>query len=80
MQKILGRDMTVAHVPETGHTPALADNDSISLIRSWVVGQKVPSESTLPCRSAPIRLLFTNGMTDEETIQPRIQGLAHAIS
>ncbi|WP_158240670.1 alpha/beta fold hydrolase [Telmatospirillum siberiense] len=64
MQMAKGDGMTVAHVPATGHTPALADHESLSLIGSWLSGAILPAESTLPLRSAPIRLLFTDGTTD----------------
>lgn len=79
MQMAKGADMTVVHVPETGHTPALADHDSISLIGSWLSEGALPAESTMPLRSAPIRLLFTDG-TGDIAVQPQKIAVASYMS
>ncbi|MDR3437249.1 alpha/beta hydrolase [Telmatospirillum sp.] len=72
MQDIAGLRMTVVHVPETGHSPALADADSSSVIGAWLSGHALPRESTLPCRAAPVRLLFTDGPpTPQVATEPR---------
>jgi hypothetical protein len=33
------RDITIMHVPDTGHTPLLADRNQIGFIRDWLSGQ-----------------------------------------
>jgi pimeloyl-ACP methyl ester carboxylesterase len=33
-----GKDITVLHIPETGHTPLLADRNQIGFIRLWLQG------------------------------------------
>ena len=33
-----GKDITVMHIPETGHTPLLADRNHIEFIRQWMAG------------------------------------------
>jgi len=33
------KDITVMHVPDTGHTPLLADRNHIDFIRQWLAGQ-----------------------------------------
>ncbi len=80
MQMAMGPQMTLVHIPETGHTPALADSDSISLIGGWLAGQTLPPESTLPCRSAPIRLLFTDGTTESASVRPQKIAVASYMS
>lgn len=71
MQDAKGRQMTVAHVPATGHTPALADSDSVSLIAAWVAGHPLPEELTLPRRQAPRRLLFTGGAPERLPVEAK---------
>ena len=34
-----GKDLTLMHVPDTGHTPLLADRNHIAFIRQWLAGQ-----------------------------------------
>lgn len=70
MQMAKGDDLTVVHVPLTGHTPALADHDLIRVIASWLTGASVPAESTLPPETPPMRLLFVDASAEAET-QPR---------
>jgi pimeloyl-ACP methyl ester carboxylesterase len=38
------RAMSVMHVPDTGHTPLLADRNQIAFVRQWMLGQ-VPDGS-----------------------------------
>ncbi len=33
-----GKDITVMHIPDTGHTPLLADRNQIEFIRQWMAG------------------------------------------
>jgi pimeloyl-ACP methyl ester carboxylesterase len=35
-----GRAMTIMHVPDTGHTPLLADRNQIWFIRQWLLGRE----------------------------------------
>ncbi len=44
------RDITIMHVPDTGHTPVLDDANHISLIRNWLAGDNTISRefSALP--------------------------------
>jgi hypothetical protein len=34
-----GKDLSLMHVPETGHTPLLADRNHIDFVRQWLDGQ-----------------------------------------
>jgi pimeloyl-ACP methyl ester carboxylesterase len=33
-----GKDITVMHIPDTGHTPLLADRNQVEFIRQWLAG------------------------------------------
>lgn len=58
MQSRRPAGLVVAHVPLTGHTPALADRDSITLIENWMSKKPLSAENRLPERDSPTRLLF----------------------
>ena len=40
--------LTVAHIPETGHTPLLSDRNQIHCIGSWLQGQVSCEELSIP--------------------------------
>lgn len=48
-----GRPLTVMHVPDTGHTPLLADRNQIWFIRQWLLGGE--AESAWSVLHAPAR-------------------------
>ena len=39
-----GKDLQVMRVPDTGHTPLLADRNHIAFIRDWLAGQAPESQ------------------------------------
>ena len=49
-----GRPMTIMHVPDTGHTPLLADRNQIWFIRQWLLGAEIP-QSEWTVLHAPVR-------------------------
>jgi pimeloyl-ACP methyl ester carboxylesterase len=49
-----GKPVAVMHVPDTGHTPLLADRHQIGFIRQWLAGQ-VPAGSEWSVLHAPAR-------------------------
>lgn len=49
-----GKPMAVMHVPDTGHTPLLADRNQIGFIRQWLAGE-VPAGSEWSVLHAPPR-------------------------
>ncbi|MFO1285789.1 MAG: alpha/beta fold hydrolase [Rubrivivax sp.] len=48
------RAVTVMHVPDTGHTPLLADRNQVSFIRQWLAGE-VEAGSEWSVLHAPVR-------------------------
>ena len=49
-----GKPIAVMHVPDTGHTPLLADRNQIDFIRQWLAGQ-VPAGAEWSVLHAPAR-------------------------
>ncbi|MCC6250773.1 MAG: alpha/beta hydrolase [Rubrivivax sp.] len=49
-----GKAISVMHVPDTGHTPLLADRNQIDFIRQWLAGD-VPAGSEWSVLHAPAR-------------------------
>ncbi len=49
-----GKPMAVMHVPDTGHTPLLADRNQIGFIRQWLAGD-VPAGTEWSVLHAPAR-------------------------
>lgn len=49
-----GKPVAVMHVPDTGHTPLLADRHQIEFIRQWLAGE-VPAGSEWSVLHAPAR-------------------------
>lgn len=49
-----GKPIAVMHVPDTGHTPLLADRNQIDFIRQWLAGD-VPAGSEWSVLHAPAR-------------------------
>jgi len=50
-----GHDLTVMHVPNTGHTPLLADRNQIWFIRDWLLGGTAVTGSAWSVLHAPTR-------------------------
>jgi pimeloyl-ACP methyl ester carboxylesterase len=48
-----GRPVAIMHVPDTGHTPLLADRNQIWFIRQWLMGGETTGEWTVV--HAPVR-------------------------
>ncbi len=57
MRMCRGKDITVMHIPETGHTPLLADRNHIGYIREWLQGQG-PEGRSWSALYAPVREAF----------------------
>ncbi|MDB5998897.1 MAG: hypothetical protein JWP52_596, partial [Rhizobacter sp.] len=52
------KPLTVAHVPQTGHTPALADRNQTHAILAWLQDESpVPTEFSIPL--APPRRVWS---------------------
>lgn len=66
-----GPPLAVAHVPDTGHTPVLADRHQTAAIGDWLLGDGGPAEFSVP--HAGPRVLWT--LRQEED---RSQGLPPA--
>ncbi len=49
-----GKQLAVMHVPDTGHTPLLADRNQIDFVRQWLTGG-VPAGATWSVLHAPAR-------------------------
>ncbi|MBI5719169.1 MAG: alpha/beta hydrolase [Burkholderiales bacterium] len=49
-----GKAVTVMHVPDTGHTPLLADRNQIGFIRQWLAGE-IPAGEEWSVLHAPAR-------------------------